>query len=233
MNKAEFDRFAEEYSAIHAQNIALSGESPDFFAEYKVKDAFSIAGRDFLNSPVRVLDFGSGVGNSVPYFRQYFSRAKLVCLDVSEKSLTFAKQRFPTGAKYTQFDGKRMPFADGSFDLVFSACVFHHISHTEHLHLLRELWRVLSPQGKIVIFEHNPYNPLTLHAVNNCPFDENAVLLRPGLFRRKFLESGFRQVKIKYRIFFPHIVSGLRIVEPFLAWLPLGAQYYISAEKNN
>ena len=34
MKKAEFDKFADEYYELHSANIRLSGESPDFFAEY-------------------------------------------------------------------------------------------------------------------------------------------------------------------------------------------------------
>ena len=29
MNKAEFDKFAQEYQQVHAANIAISGEGPD------------------------------------------------------------------------------------------------------------------------------------------------------------------------------------------------------------
>ena len=38
LDEAEFDKFADEYRAIHAHNIRLSGEAPEFFAEYKVRD---------------------------------------------------------------------------------------------------------------------------------------------------------------------------------------------------
>ena len=41
-----------------------------------------------------------------------------------------------------------------------------------------ELKRVLRAGGACVIFEHNPLNPLTVQAVNTCPFDENAVLIK-------------------------------------------------------
>src|SRR4051812_41527839 len=37
MEEAEFDRFADEYETQHRKNIAVTGESPDFFAEYKIR----------------------------------------------------------------------------------------------------------------------------------------------------------------------------------------------------
>jgi len=35
MDRAEFDKFADEYYALHAANIAMTGESPEYFADYK------------------------------------------------------------------------------------------------------------------------------------------------------------------------------------------------------
>jgi trans-aconitate methyltransferase len=66
----------------------VSGESPEFFAEYKVVDAAKLAKRVGLAHPLRVMDFGAGVGNSVPFFRKYLPDARLTCVDVSARSLT-------------------------------------------------------------------------------------------------------------------------------------------------
>ena len=35
--EVEFDRYAGSYEILHAQNIRLSGEDPNYFAEYKVR----------------------------------------------------------------------------------------------------------------------------------------------------------------------------------------------------
>ncbi len=37
MDESEVDAFADEYRAMHAANIKLSGEAPEFFAEYKIR----------------------------------------------------------------------------------------------------------------------------------------------------------------------------------------------------
>jgi hypothetical protein len=34
---------------------------------------------------------------------------------------------------------------------------------------------------------------------------------------------------MRYRVFFPHALAALRPLERLLAWLPLGAQYYVCA----
>ena len=233
MDEAEFDKFAHEYEAMHSASIAVYGEGTEYFAEYKIGDIareYERAGRAAGAEP-RILDFGSGNGGSVPYVRKYFPTARLTCLDVSRRSLEIARRRFPSLAQYVHFDGTHVPFPAEQFDIAYTACVFHHIDHAEHVALLRELHRVLRPCGTLFVFEHNPYNPLTVRIVNCCPFDENARLIRGAAMRQQIRAAGFAATAIRYRVFFPHVLRFLRPLERALAWLPLGGQYYVLARK--
>lgn len=232
MNEAEFDKFADEYYAMHAASITASGEGPAFFAEYKVRDLAHECRRFQLDSKgLRVLDFGAGSGNSVPYVAQHLPGASLTCLDVSARSLALAEARFPGSARYVRFEGNGLPFDEGSFDVVFAACVFHHIEPGDHLRLLLEWRRVLRPGGLAMIYEHNPLNPLTRRVVNSCPFDVNAQLIRAGNMRRRLAEAGLSGTQIRFRVFFPHVLRALRPFESLLGRLPVGAQYYAVARR--
>lgn len=233
MDEAEFDKFADEYRALHASNIAISGETPDYFADYKIKDLadeYLRHGAKASDVPT-VLDFGAGVGTSVPFVKKYLPGAQLTCLDVSTKSIEVGQSRFHGEAQFVPFNGTKIPFPDASFDIVFAACVFHHIDHDEHVPLLVELRRVLNLGGMLFVFEHNPYNPLTVKTVSDCPFDENARLIPAPDMCRRISEAGFNGTRIRYRIFFPRALRALRLLENKMTWLPLGAQYYAFAVK--
>lgn len=230
MQKAEFDKFADEYYDLHQKNIRYSGESPEFFAEYKIKDIFELLMKQEKN-PRHILDFGAGIGTSVPHFRRFFPDASLTCLDVSEKSLEVGRSRFPGLADFQSFDGMQIPSPSNAFDLVFAACVFHHIPRSAHFGLLQEWLRILKPGGTAVIFEHNPLNPLTVHAVNTCPFDENAELIRGFLLKEEMQKAGFQSIGLRYRLFIPGALRTLRSLERWLHWCPLGAQYFVHATK--
>jgi ubiquinone/menaquinone biosynthesis C-methylase UbiE len=146
MKEAEFDKFADEYHALHAASIAASGEGTAYFAEYKIRDLLreytrSEAGGD----PPAVLDFGSGSGSSIDPLLRLMPGARLTCMDVSKRSLELAESRYAGHALFVLFEGARLPASDASFDIVFAACVFHHIDHGEHPGLLREWRRVLRP----------------------------------------------------------------------------------------
>ncbi|MEO5757429.1 MAG: class I SAM-dependent methyltransferase [Mesorhizobium sp.] len=230
MLEAEFDQFAREYQEQHAASIRLSGEAPDFFAKYKIDDVAATLARSGVK-PRRILDFGAGVGNSLGHMKAAFPDSEIVLLDPSQESLDIARKRFPGQAEFKQFDGETIPYQDGSFDLAFAACVFHHIPENLQVGLLREIGRVLAKGGSFFVFEHNPWNPLTTHAVRNCAFDENAVLITSREMRARMAEAGLTDTRIVYRIFFPRLLARLRPLERLLTSIPAGAQYFAHAVK--
>ena len=230
MLEAEFDKFAGEYEASHAASIRLSGETPQFFANYKIADVAAVLARRG-ETPRRILDFGAGVGNSLGPMRKAFPESEIVLLDPSSQSLDIAETRFPGQARFQAFDGEAIPYADNQFDLIFTACVFHHIPEDLHVGLLAEIGRVLKPDGSFFLFEHNPWNPLTQHAVKNCVFDENAVLISAPEMNRRMAAAGLSRTATTYRIFFPHLLARLRPLERYLSGMPMGAQYFVHAIK--
>jgi ubiquinone/menaquinone biosynthesis C-methylase UbiE len=230
VHTAEFDSFAEDYDRLHELNIAVTGEKPEYFHEYKVRVLREMTRARGLE-PRKLLDFGVGIGNSLPFLRRYFPGAELTGADVSARSLEVAAGRFPGVATGLWIEGERIPAEVGTFDAAFSACVFHHIAHEEHGLWLEELRRVTRVGGVLAVFEHNPLNPLTVRAVNTCPFDENARLVRAGEMVERFKASGWREVEMRYHVFFPHALAGLRGLEKWMGRVPLGGQFSVSGVK--
>lgn len=230
MEDTEFDKHADHYAALHAKNIAITGEGPEYFSEYKISDAHKWTEEAKLQTEV-VLDFGAGIGNSIPYFRHYFPSVRLICGDVSRRSLEVARQRFGAVHQSILFEDRRIPMPDNACDLIFTACVFHHIAQPEHTHWLRECLRVTRPGGMLLVFEHNPWNPLTVKAVNTCPFDVNARLISSPAMADCMATAGWQNIKARYRIFFPRFLSAMRPLERWLYAIPLGAQYAMIGRK--
>ena len=228
--QAEFDLLADEYRVQHEANVAITGESPEYFSEYKIADLAGLLARMKLPT-AKMLDFGSGIGNSLPYLRKYFSGSELSCADVSARSIEIAQTRFPGQENYVLID-QSIPLPTASQDVVFSACVFHHIPHEQHLHWLTELRRITKPGGVLAIYEHNPLNPLTVRAVNTCPLDVNAKLIRGGTMRKRAVAGGWGDAHVDYKLFFPSALAALRPMERHLEWLCLGAQYRMLARRS-
>jgi ubiquinone/menaquinone biosynthesis C-methylase UbiE len=227
-SQAEFDAVADDYELQHAASIRLSGEATSFFARYKVEDVRKALEQNATQAPT-ILDFGAGIGNSSEYFLELFPDSKIICADVSSRSLQLCKERGGSSVETVQIIDNKVDLDDNSVDLIFVACVFHHIVHDEHHAVLQEMRRLLRPGGRLFVFEHNPWNPATRYAVAKCPFDEGAVLIDAPEMKRRIESAGFSQVKTEYRIFFPGAAAKLRWIEKYLTSLPIGAQYSLHA----
>ena len=123
------------------------------------------------------LDVGCGVGLTDRHLTGQFG--SLTGTDVSPGVLETAASDNP-GVRYELADRDRLPFEDGEFDLAFAVCVVQVLPPAERPRFVAELARVTRPDGLVVVFEHNPYNPLTRLVVRRCEFGEDARMLRMG-----------------------------------------------------
>ena len=100
-----------------------------------------------LPTPGRMLDAGGGTGRVAS--RLLPMVGSLVVNDLSAPMLARAQAKGTL--RPVQSDVERLPFADGCFSRVFAVDAFHHFS--DHQAAVRELVRVLSPHGRLVIKE--------------------------------------------------------------------------------
>lgn len=225
---AEFDRYAHAYTDLVRTGIRASGEEPAFFAAMKARWMARWLGPKAAATPLALLDFGCGVGNSIPHLREAFPAARLHGVDPSGESVRLAADTHPYASFSVSGEASTSLAAEG-FDVVQVACVFHHIRPPQRLAWMQELRRVMKPGAHLFVFEHNVLNPLTVWAVKRSPVDEDAVLLP----RRELLDlarhAGFSEIAARYIVFFPHALARLRPLEPWMGWIPFGAQYVVHA----
>jgi ubiquinone/menaquinone biosynthesis C-methylase UbiE len=225
----DFDGFADDYRAIHSQNVQLSGADSYYFAEHKVLQLKN----DEKDGNLAMLDVGCGDGLTSTFVEKHFPSWQTTGIDISEKSIAAAKKRNITKAAFQMFDGQHIPFENASFDVVFIAAVLHHIEFSLHQNLLNEMYRVLKPGGRLYLFEHNPLNPVTKYLVKTCVFDKDARLLSFSYAKKLIHTVNFTAISRKFILFFPRkgIFTKLLALEKHLSWLPFGGQYYFRSVK--
>jgi len=219
-----FDAYADRYGEAVDEAIGFAGQEHAFFLEAKAARLLDLAHRRLGDpSALRALDVGCGAGLMDGYLG---ALGRLEGVDVSPEMVAVARRENP-GVSYEVADGARLPYEDGAFDLAFAVCVLHHVPPGERPAFAGELRRVLRPGGLVVVFEHNPLNPLTRLVVSRCVFDEDAVLLGRRETRARLAGAGLTPEEERYILFFPW--RGLARSERALSRVPLGAQYYVAA----
>lgn len=226
--KTSFDDHAASYRDEVDRAIAFSGKDVDFFARRKADVLVEVTRRAL--GDVRggtILDVGCGIGlvdgHLVGRFRE------VAGVDVSSEELEIAAADHPE-VSYALSRANRIPHPDDRFDVVFAACVLHHAPAPDQAPLVAEMARVAKPGGVIVVFEHNPLNPLTRRVVRRVAFDEGVTLLRPAEVRALFRSSGLSEA-VRYMTFLPFGGRISYLIERGLTRVPLGAQYAVVGRK--
>lgn len=107
--------------------------------------------------PLRILEVGCGDGILNLFFDRHFEGQVSYCgIDLSLGRLKEATQFAPRGV-FAQSDAAAFPFADCSFDLVFTNGLIHHVP--DFVPVIHEMVRACRPGGFLRIVEPNRFFP--------------------------------------------------------------------------
>jgi len=222
--RVNFDQYTKNYDQLLQEQTGFFSKDDDYFARYKVELA-----KACIKNPVkRILEYGCGIGRNIPFLKAAFPDADVVGSDISPASLEVAMKQQPDVQFFLEDD---LAPRKSEFDLIFVAGVFHHIPPSQRGDAAMLLASRLTAHGEAIVFEHNPYNPVTRRIVSNCAYDADAVLLKPSELMALLSEAGLRGAAQGYCLFIPPSLNKLLWLEPKLKWLPLGGQYFVHAAK--
>jgi SAM-dependent methyltransferase len=232
-NKTNFDDYVSEYETIINRHATLAGGNLEHFigvrlglVAERIRKYFELDGR------LNIVDFGCGIGTTEVQLAQLFPKAKIAGYDVSTESIAQAqKLRLPNVEFRVIIPGESLPCGDASVDLLYSNGTFHHIATGDHNLIFKEIHRIMKPGGHVFIFENNPFNPVTVWAMKQNPFDIDACTIAPPKMKKRVSKVGFLNVRQGYYCFFLRPLTFLSFTERYLRWFPLGAQYYTWAIK--
>jgi SAM-dependent methyltransferase len=146
----------------------------------------------------RVLDVGCGAGTDLVRFAR--GGAIVTGVDIAVSAIELARQNFSQqglAAELREADGEHLPFADGSFDLVYAHGVVQYTA--DPAALVAECRRVLKPGGEAVFQVYNRISWLNvLSKLMKVPLEhEDApVLHKYSAAEFRALLRHFREVRI-------------------------------------
>lgn len=225
---------ADKYKKLVEDSLKGTGFDIEYITEYKIKDlkteiSFYFQKEDEFN----ILDFGCGIGLSTQYIEKEFPKSNVFACDISEKSIE--KAIFSNKNARTQFkicNGKELPFSE-KFDVIFLGNVIRHIPRENQKETLQLLKNSLKENGIILMYEFNPFNPVTLYyyMIDDYRYDPNVKIMTTFYARKLFKSIGFSSVKTRYSYFIPNVFKKLLFLEKYMRKIPIGANYYIVVQK--
>ena len=189
---------------------------------------------------LRVLEIGTGKGRMLQELRRLGLKVNGV---ENNEWMLEESRRLHGDLPIHKVDGHRLPFSDGSFDLVLSFDVFEHIKESD-AHLA-EVRRVLVPGGRYLlqtpnkwtnsVFETIRWRSFTAWRKDHCALHSYAQVKRR--FARNGFDVRFHEIPVVTEFFKRKVrrylgsagVAALAVVNPDKLPMPLRTNFYIEA----
>ena len=99
-----------------------------------------------------VLDLGCGTGRNISYIKSSIKKFDFYGIDYSNACIEYAFGQYTKfGVNFARYQGKIIPYPDSTFDYIVSSHVLEHINKSEANSFVKEVIRVLKPNGVAII----------------------------------------------------------------------------------
>ncbi len=139
-----------------------------FTKEYPFKRA--LISQANLNNNQTILDLACGTGTLSVGIKKRFPDTKIYAVDADKKVLGIARQKAKDAGIKISFHeslSHKLPFQNETFDRIFSTLFFHHLTIDKKIETLREIKRLLKPNGEFYIADYGKPNNIFQKASSN------------------------------------------------------------------
>lgn len=167
--------------------------------------------RRFAAPTPRLLDLGCGDGRALDVLPAIAPGLDYTGVDIETSPEVDSRTR--SDARFVTYDGVALPFADTSFDTVYSSQVFEHIRHPDKV--AAEVLRVLKPGGCFVgsLSYLEPYHSFSIF--NFTPWGVHCLLVDNG-FELLEIRPGAEGLGMIMRQITNRRLSGLKLAYPMI-----------------
>lgn len=150
-----------------------------FYRTYIIKKAVNhFLAQEFTHQTDRLLHAGAGSGQ---VDEDVAKKYHITALDISAEALKLYKQNNGKSVTTMKANIFSIPSKDATYDGVYNLGVMEHFTKDEDISILKELQRVLKPNGKIILFWPPQFGPSVIflnsaHFILNKIFKKNIRL---------------------------------------------------------
>ncbi len=155
---------------------------------------FALPFANDFRAAASIVEIGTGTGAFIPVLRELAPDSRLTSLDLAYGMLAQAQKR-SSDAHLLQADVHDLPLLSGCVDLVICHNSFPHFQDKPRA--LREIKRVLRPNGRIMILHNNSREFVNaVHQKAGAPIDHD--LLLPGdVMHTLLIDAGFSALQVE------------------------------------
>lgn len=103
-----------------------------------------------------VLDIGCGTGALTLVIKEAHPEITVTAIDPDPRALARAERKAKRAGMTVRFDrgfADALPYPDEAFDRVFSSMMLHHVPRRDKLNVLKDVRRVLRPEGRLELLD--------------------------------------------------------------------------------
>ncbi len=151
-----------------------------------------------------LLEVAAGAGALTEALLREHPATQVVATDISPVSVHRLSQRLQgyPNVRAEVADATRLPYEDGTFGAAIANSALHHVDVRR---ALAELFRVLRPGGRMVVFEPNLLNPQVVLEMNivrgfaraRLEYSEREQTYTRWTYQKLMREVGFREAKVR------------------------------------
>jgi ubiquinone/menaquinone biosynthesis C-methylase UbiE len=150
-----------------------------------------------------VLDVGCGTGTFAVQMKKTIPRAEIFCIDGDFQVLSIARRKAGKNDADVRFYccfSTQLPFPESSFDRVVSSLFFHHLSKTQKIATIKEIYNILKPGGQLHVADWGKPTGILMRSLFYFiqildGFNTTADNVR-GLLPEIFRQCGFESVEL-------------------------------------
>ncbi len=139
----------------------------------------------------KILDWGCGPARVIRHFPEILKNAEFFGTDYNQKTIDWDKKHIANVAFNHNTLEAKLPYENKFFDVIYGISIFTHLSEEKHFEWYHELYRILKPNGILLLtLQGNAFLSILTNEEKNI-FENGKILIRGNVLEGHRTYSAF------------------------------------------